>query len=157
MLAQRALSSSAVSDKDRESLSGESETLLSDYTSDTSFFNGGSRVDTTSPAKDHDDAWKFHWYRSEGKVHIFFEWVSKTKSVRYVVIGPEWQCLAVTYIVIIVPSALAEIYLIQNEIERIVFLVVISFSILGLFMVSTVDPGLGRTYHHARSRRWTYW
>ena len=133
----------------------DSDNLLSEYTSETSFFNGA--VSRVPSATKFNDPWKFNCYRSEGKVNIFCEWTSKSRTYRLLVIGPEWYYITITCVVITVPSALALVYLIRNDIEKLLFIIVMSLSLTSLFLVSTTDPGLSRIHHHARSRKWTYW
>lgn len=103
------------------------------------------------------DIWDFIFYRSDGRVHIIGEWVSRTKAHRYIVIGPDWACVAMTYIVIITPSVFVAIYLLVNLAEKIIYFILFGLCIFGLTTVFTADPGLVRKYHHARSRHWTYW
>lgn len=103
------------------------------------------------------DNWEFVCYRSDGRVHIFGEWAARTKSQRYIVIGPDWACVAMTYIVIIVPSTFVSIYLLVNLAEKIIYFILFGLCIFGLTTVFIADPGLVRKYHHARSRHWTYW
>lgn len=103
------------------------------------------------------DIWDFIFYRSDGRVHIIGEWVSRTKAHRYIVIGPDWACVAMTYIVIITPSVFVAIYLLVNLAEKIIYFILFGLCIFGLTTVFIADPGLVRKYHHARSRHWTYW
>lgn len=103
------------------------------------------------------DIWEFIFYRSDGRVHIFGEWIARTKSHRYIVIGPDWACVAMTYTVIIIPSVFVSIYLLVNLAETIIYFVLFGLCIFGLTTVFIADPGLVRKYHHARSRHWTYW
>jgi hypothetical protein len=131
----------------------ENDDLLSDYTSDTTFFDN----ERTSTVIEHNpDQWSFNYYRSDGKVHILGEWIAKSKAYRYVVIGPDWPCVVMTYIAIIVPSVLVYVYLAFTLAEQIVFYVLFSICLFGLTAVFLADPGLVRKYHHARSRHWTY-
>ena len=131
----------------------ETDDLLSDYTSDTTFFENDRTSTMSDPAT---EPWTFSMYRSDGKVHILGEWVARTKSYRYVVIGPDWPCVLMTYIAIIVPSVLVYVYLASGYIEQIVFYALFGLCMLGLTLVVLADPGLVRKYHHARSRHWTY-
>ncbi len=131
----------------------ETDDLLSDYTSDTTFFEN----DRTSTISDQsNEPWSFSYHRTDGKVHILGEWTARTKSYRYVVIGPDWPCVIMTYIAIIVPSILVYIYLTTGYIEQIIFFILFGLCMLGLTLVVLADPGLVRKYHHARSRHWTY-
>jgi hypothetical protein len=132
----------------------ESDDLLSDYTSETTFFDEERSPSTAGESK---DVWQFVYYKIEGKVHIFGEWIARTKSHRYVVIGPDWLCVAMTYIVIVVPSVFVYLYLLENLAEKIVFFILFGLTVFGLTTVFVADPGLVRKYHHARSRHWTYW
>ena len=109
------------------------------------------------PGAAANDKWEFIPYRSDGRVHIFGEWAARTKSQRYVVIGPDWACVAMTYIVLVVPSSFVSIYLLDNLTEKIVYFALFGLCIFGLTTVFIADPGLVRKYHHARSRHWTYW
>ena len=131
----------------------ESDDLLSDYTSETTFFDEERNTSQVSSSK---DTWQFTGYRSEGKVHVFGEWVARTKSYRYIVIGPDWLCVLATYVVIVVPSVFVYLYLVHEVAELVVFFVLFGFTIYGLTTVFIADPGLVRKYHHARSRHWTY-
>lgn len=90
-------------------------------------------------------------------MHIFGEWIARTKSHRYIVIGPDWACVAMTYTVIIIPSVFVSIYFLVNLAETIIYFVLFGLCIFGLTTVFIADPGLVRKYHHARSRHWTYW
>lgn len=75
----------------------ESDELISDYTSDTTFFDEESVLATPrGPAailgslagsSGENMEWEYSFHKLEGKVHIFFEWIAKTKSYRLVVIG----------------------------------------------------------------------
>lgn len=147
--ASSALGSSALGSREVE----ESDDLLSDYTSETTFFDEERSPSTIGDAK---EAWQFVYYKIEGKVHIFGEWIARTKSHRYVVIGPDYLCVAMTYIVIIVPSVFVYLYLLENLAEKIVFFILFGLTVFGLTTVFIADPGLVRKYHHARSRHWTY-
>jgi hypothetical protein len=149
--ASSALDSSAIgSSREIE----ESDDLLSDYTSETTFFDEERSPSTLGEIKDN---WQFVYYKIDGRVHIFGEWVARTKSHRYVVIGPDWACVAMTYIVIVVPSVFVYLYLLENLAEKVVFFVLFGLTVFGLTTVFVADPGLVRKYHHARSRHWTYW
>ena len=132
----------------------ESDDLLSDYTSETTFFDEERSPSTLGT--DAKESWQFLTYKIEGKVHIFGEWIARTKSHRYIVIGPDWLCVAMTYIVIVVPSVFVYLYLLENLAEKIVFFILFGLTVFGLTVVFIADPGLVRKYHHARSRHWTY-
>ena len=101
--------------------------------------------------------------------------LAKSKSYRYAVIGPDWPCALLTYVVIIVPSIFVYLYLVRNifiiqslthslililqvytTAEKIIFFIVFGLTIFGLTSVFVADPGLVRKYHHARTRHWTY-
>lgn len=131
----------------------ESDDLLSDYTSDTTFFDDDK---TTIPTKPEEENWTYACHRVDGKVHILGEWSAKTQSFRYVVIGPDWPCVLMTYVVIIVPSFFVYVYLLHNLVEEVIFFILFGVCIFGLTTVFIADPGLVRKYHHARSRHWTY-
>ena len=131
----------------------ESDDLLSDYTSETTFFDDDKTPSTYNASK---ELWSYTCYKTEGKVHIFGEWIAKTKSYRYAVIGPDWPCVMMTYIVIVVPSVFVYIYLLHSLAEEIIFFLLFGVCIFGLTTVFIADPGLVRKYHHARSRHWTY-
>lgn len=130
----------------------ESDDLLSDYTSETTFFDD-DKSPSTLVAK---DTWTFTCYKTDGRVHIFGEWIAKTKSYRYAVIGPDWLCVMMTYILIVVPSVFVYMYLLHTLAEEIIFFILFGVCIFGLTTVFIADPGLVRKYHHARSRHWTY-
>lgn len=89
-------------------------------------------------------------------MHIFGEWLARTKSYRYLVIGPDWPCVLATYVIIVVPAVFVYLYLVNSLAEEIVFFIVFGLTIFGLTTVFVADPGLVRNYHHARSRHWTY-
>ena len=42
--------------------------------------------------------------------------LAKSKSYRYAVIGPDWPCVLLTYVVIIVPSIFVYLYLVRHAI-----------------------------------------
>lgn len=138
-----------------DSTERENDDLLSDYTSETSFFD-----DVGSPsmiaAASLKEEWSYNCYKSEGKVHIFGEWTSKTKSTRMMVIGPDWPCVLMTYIAIVVPSVFVYLYIVHDLAEEIIFFILFGLCIFGLTTVFVADPGLVRKYHHARDRNWTY-
>jgi len=138
----------------------ESDDLLSDYTSETTFFDetGNSSVAHGSTAGVKEEIWNYECYKTDGKVHIFGEWTSKTKvtATRFVVIGPDWPCVIMTYIVIVVPSVFVYLYIVDNLAEEIIFFLIFGLCIFGLTTVFIADPGLVRKYHHARDRTWTY-
>lgn len=128
----------------------ESDELLSDYTSETTFFDDSK---SQTAAK---EIWSYSCYKTEGRVHIFGEWIAKTKSYRYAVIGPDWLCVMMTYILIVVPSAFVYLYLLHTIAEEVIFFILFGVCVFGLTTVFIADPGLVRKYHHARSRHWTY-
>lgn len=132
--------------------------LLSFISSESENLNFGIKLVTFcflgGQAKDN---WEFIFYRSDGRVHIIGEWIARTKSHRYIVIGPDWACVAMTYTVIIIPSVFVSLYLLVNLAETIIYFVLFGLCIFGLTTVFIADPGLVRKYHHARSRHWTYW
>lgn len=131
----------------------EGDDLLSDYTSDTTFFDdekASSAVDSSN------ESWTFSCHKSEGKVQILGEWISRRKAFRCAVVGPDWPCALVTYIVIIVPSIFVYLYLLNTLAELIIFFILFGICLFGLSATFFADPGLVRKYHHARSRHWTY-
>lgn len=128
----------------------EQSDLLSDYSSDTSFYDDRTAM---SDAKEN---WTFVPYRKDGRVSILGEWLSKSKSHRYCVIGPDWPCAIITYLMVIVPSIIVYFYLVESQLEEIIFLSLLALCLFGLSTVFLTDPGLVRRYHHARSRHWTY-
>ncbi len=130
----------------------EKDELLSDNTSDTSYCDD----ELTSDHIQTNDVWKFVNFRHEGHVLVLGEWVSKTKSHRHMVIGPDWPCVIMTYVVICVPSVFVYLYLLNNTVEYVVFFIVLATTIFGLTSVFLADPGLVRKYHHARTRQWTF-
>mmetsp|Transcript_15502 Transcript_15502/g.14852 ORF Transcript_15502/g.14852 Transcript_15502/m.14852 type:complete len:298 (+) Transcript_15502:209-1102(+) len=136
----------------------ENDDLLSDYTSDTTFFDftDGKKSNSSNGNSKDDDEWTFTYYKSDGKVIILGEWMAKTKSHRYIVIGPDYLCVAITHVMIIVPSVFVSLYLLENLAEQIVYFILFGLCILGLTLVFTADPGLLRKFHHARTRHWTY-
>lgn len=100
--------------------------------------------------------WKYSWFRAEGRVMILGEWKSKTKSQRYFVIGPDWPCVIITYVMVIVPSIFTYLYLLQYLAELVILSMLLASTIFGLTAVFLSDPGLVRKYHHSRSRKWTF-
>ena len=134
----------------------EEDDLLSDYTSETSFFDDVGSPSVIAAAATLKEEWSYACYRSEGKVHIFGEWTSKTKASRMIVIGPDWPCVLMTYIVIVVPSVFVYLYIVHDLAEEIIFFLLFGLCIFGLTTVFVADPGLVRKYHHARDRNWTY-
>ena len=134
----------------------EEDDLLSDYTSETSFFDDVGSPSMIAAAASLKEEWSYSCYKSEGKVHIFGEWTSKTKASRMMVIGPDWPCVLMTYIVIVVPSVFVYLYIVHDLAEEIVFFLLFGLVIFGLTTVFIADPGLVRKYHHARDRNWTY-
>ena len=139
-----------------EEPSEENDEFLSDYTSDTTFFDEEKLTTSALNEKNPKDVWSFACYRLDGKVHIFAEWTARAQSHRYAVVGPDWPCVIVTYVIIVVPSVFVYWFLVQNLLEKILFAILFAASIFGLTAVVTADPGLVRKYHHARSRHWTY-
>jgi len=133
----------------------ESDDLLSDYTSETTFFDE-DRQQSSTGASHGKEIWNFSLYKVDGKVHIIGEWIARTKSYRYAVIGPDWPCVVMTYIVIVVPSVFVYLYIVHTLAEEIIFFILFGLCIFGLTTVFLADPGLVRKYHHARSRHWTY-
>jgi len=134
----------------------EEDDLLSDYTSETSFFDDVGSPSMIAAATSLKEEWNYTCYKSEGKVHIFGEWTSKTKASRMIVIGPDWPCVLMTYIVIVVPSVFVYLYIVHDLAEEIIFFLLFGLVIFGLTTVFVADPGLVRKYHHARDRNWTY-
>ena len=138
-----------------DSTERENDDLLSDYTSETSFFDDVGSPSMIAAANSREE-WSYNCYKSEGKVHIFGEWISKTKSTRMMVIGPDWPCVLMTYIAIVVPSVFVYLYIVHDLAEEIIFFILFGLCIFGLTTVFVADPGLVRKYHHARDRNWTY-
>lgn len=68
----------------------EADEFLSDFTSETTFFDEEKLTTSSFIDKIPKDIWEFIFYRTEGKVHIFGEWSARTTSHRYAVIGPDW-------------------------------------------------------------------
>jgi hypothetical protein len=68
----------------------EVDSFLSDFTSETTFFDEEKLTTSSFVDKIPKDIWEFVLYRTEGKVHIFGEWSARTTSYRYVVFGPDW-------------------------------------------------------------------
>ena len=134
----------------------EEDDLLSDYTSETSFFDDVGSPSMIAAATSLKEEWSYSCYRAEGKVHILGEWTSKTKASRMVVIGPDWPCVLMTYITIVVPSVFVYLYIVHDLAEEIIFFLLFGLCIFGLTTVFIADPGLVRKYHHARDRNWTY-
>mmetsp|Transcript_17371 Transcript_17371/g.17458 ORF Transcript_17371/g.17458 Transcript_17371/m.17458 type:complete len:212 (+) Transcript_17371:136-771(+) len=95
-------------------------------------------------------------YKKEGRVHVIGEFKSAKKLRRYIVIGPDWPCVLITYIAIIVPSILIEIFLIADHTESIVYYVLLGICLLSLTIVFFADAGMVRKYKYARTRYWTY-
>lgn len=134
----------------------ENDEFLSDFTSETTFFDEEKLTTSSHADKVPKEVWEFTLYRSDGKVHVFGEWIARTTSQRYAVIGPDWPCILVTYVIIIVPAILVYYYLTLYVAEKIMFDILFAVVIFGLTAVVSADPGLVRKYHHARSRHWTY-
>ncbi len=124
--------------------------LLSEDASVTSFDEGITSTQSMT------DSWKYTNIRFEGRVIILGEWVSRTKSHRNIVIGPDWPCVIMTYVVIGVPSVFVYLYILHNWVEMVVFFVLLAIVLFGLTAVFLADPGLVRRYHHARTRQWTF-
>jgi len=95
-------------------------------------------------------------YKKEGKVHVIGEWRSSKKLRRYIVIGPDWPCVMITYLAIIIPSIVVEIYLVSEQTETIIYCVLLGTCILALTGVFIADAGMVRKYRYARTRYWTY-
>lgn len=125
--------------------------IISDNSSATSFDNEESYL-----VKQKDQNWKYNTIRYEGKVIVLGEWTSRTKSHRHVVIGPDWPCVILTFVVITAFSVLVYLHIIHNWIEMAVFLILLAVVMFGLTAVVVADPGLVRRYHHARTRQWTF-
>jgi hypothetical protein len=68
-------------------------------------------------------------------VIILGEWISKTECRRAIVIGPDWPCVVITYLVIAVPSVFVYTYLLKYLAEVVLFWVLLSATILGLTLV----------------------
>lgn len=137
-------------------LDDENDEFLSDFTSETTFFDEEKLTTSSANDKVPKDIWDFTLYRTEGKVLIFGEWTARTTSYRYAVVGPDWPCVLVTYVIIVLPAILIYYYMTPYIPEKVIFDVLFAFCIFGLTAVVTADPGLVRKYHHARSRHWTY-
>jgi hypothetical protein len=141
----------------------EGDDLLSEITSDTTFFDddGSSRATYTSSSSigqqfntanqnnsSNNNASKENWsftpYRVEGKTIILGEWVAKTKSYRYAVIGPDWPCVLITYVFIVIPGVFSYLYLVHNIVEEVLFFLLFGICLFGLTTVVFIDPGLGK-------------
>ena len=68
----------------------ENDEYLSDFTSETTFFDEEKLSASSSNDKVVKDVWQFVLYKTEGKVHVFGEWTARTMNSRYAVIGPDW-------------------------------------------------------------------
>ena len=68
----------------------EIDEYLSDFTSETTFFDEEKLSNSSIVDKLPKDVWQFVLYKTDGKVHIFGEWSARTTSHRYSVIGPDW-------------------------------------------------------------------
>lgn len=147
---------SGISSARDDSTLKEEDDLLSDYTSETSFFDDVGSPSMLASAASLKEEWILNCYKSEGKVHIFGEWTSKTKASRIIVIGPDWPCVIMTYVVIVLPSVYVYLYIVHDLAEEIIFFLLFGLVIFGLTTVFVADPGLVRKYHHARDRNWTY-
>ena len=134
----------------RASSDNDKDDLLSDNTSDTSFCEDPANV-VSKP-----DNWQYTRFRTEGRVAICGEWTSRTKSHRYLVVGPDWPCVIMTYVAIIVPSVFVYLYLLENVVEKVIYFIILASTVFGLTAVFLADPGLVRKYHHARTRMWTF-
>ena len=120
-----------------------------------SFHNNSNSKITDSP--------KFVFYRYDGKVHIFFEFPANQQkglkvleSFKLIVIGPDYPCVIMTYILIFAPYILLKHFLVRNYIENIIYFILLGLCAFSLTTVAISDPGLLRRYHHARTHGWTY-
>jgi hypothetical protein len=68
----------------------ENDEYLSDFTSETTFFDEEKLSASSLNDKVVKDVWQFVLYKYEGKVHVFGEWTARTMNYRYAVIGPDW-------------------------------------------------------------------
>eukprot|EP01041_Mallomonas_annulata_P010077 gene10077-20997_t len=121
-----------------------------------------SDEESDSKAKDKKESKKkgrvsrFQCCKMEGKVHIIGEWKSSKQTRRLLVIGPDWPCVTVTYICIVVPCVLIYNYMIDSKTEAIIFYCLFACCLLALTAVVVSDPGLVKKYRNAKTRYWTY-
>jgi hypothetical protein len=68
----------------------EIDEFLSDFTSETTFFDEEKLTTSSAAEKVVKEIWDFVLYKTEGRVHIFGEWNARTSCYRYAVVGPDW-------------------------------------------------------------------
>eukprot|EP01038_Epipyxis_sp_PR26KG_P011251 gene11251-15096_t len=119
-------------------------------------FNDLNNNENNNIFKTNKSNFRVNTCRQEGRVLIIGEIISSTKYFRYIVIGPDWPCALITVTMVILGSTLIYIYLTHNQTEQIIFIILLTSTLVGLFTVMFADPGLVRRYHHARSRHWTW-
>lgn len=148
------LSDSNVSGEDLDA-SSSSEFESTDYDDDASdsSFEGGS---TNTPTQHEDLTWQYTPWRREGRVVLIGEWKRGTHYSRDIVIGPDWPCTIVTYVIIFIFALFVIAYLADNIYELVAYSTVVALTLYSLSVVFLADPGLLRRYHHARKSNWTY-
>lgn len=109
-------------------------------------------LETTSIDDDNDEQ-GYVRCEQDGATHV----VRWSKQKRCCVVGPDWPCLLVTFVVISIPSILAIIYLMTSEVEQIIFYIIFATTVVSLMIVACLDPGIVPNHRRSRSRRWTYW
>jgi hypothetical protein len=98
----------------------------------------------------------FTYYLFEGNVLILGQRIVKTNIQRYIVVGPDFKFVIVTYAVILIPTIFTYLILVQNVIEEVLFSLIFALTISSLTATVLADPGLVRKYHNARTRFWTF-
>ncbi len=137
----------------------ERSSLLSQY-SNTTFYESDEDKQLDSGASlnftEKEKNWQYTAYRSEGAVHIFGEWVHRSEAFRVLVIGPDISYSIATVVLIVVPSILAYLFILDHYVESLIYSIILAICLTSFAGVFFADPGLLRKYNHARSAKWTY-
>lgn len=126
-----------------------------DFSSDSTFYDEETSL-LSQQIQSKQDPTTFSYYLFEGNVLIIGQKVVKTNIFRYLVIGPDFKFVIITYAVILIPTIFTYLILIENIIEEILFSFIFVLTILSLTITVLIDPGLVRKYHNARTRFWTF-
>ncbi len=105
---------------------------------------------------DQDHRTSFVFYRKQGNLHIFCEWLSHRRElVRTVILGPNLLCVALTYAIVAAPYLLLVHANVEGDL-RTVLVASVGVSLVLLSAIVISDPGLARTYERAEGSKWAY-
>ena len=146
------MNSSGEDERSARSAGSESRSLLSHYSNTT--YNDSdeddlnSAIQTFGPGdspKDQGKQWKYTFYRTEGNLHIIGEWTYKSEAYRIFVIGPDITYATATFTIILGPSIIAYLLLLETTWAIVVYSVLFGACMMSFLILFMSDPGLLRS------------